>query len=258
LEKALKKILLIEDEYTVRVSIRELLEAGGYKVFSASDGEEGIQLACEISPDLIICDVMMPKLNGHEVFEKLRGNTSFEMVPFIFLTAKAELSDIREGMDLGADDYITKPFRAQSLLKAVETRLNKFEGIRQQKAAAETNENKKQPLNENDRIFVTVNNKPQILRIGDILCIKAEGEYSTVILVSGAKLLLRRLIKQWEEQLPSSLFLRIHRSTIINLNQIEKIEKWFNRSFVVSLKNSGEKLTISQRYAKKIKNNFGL
>lgn len=254
----MKKILLVEDEYTVRVSIRELLEANDYKVFAASDGVEGVDLAKEISPDLIICDVMMPKMTGYQVFESLKNDDSFNMVPFIFLTAKAELTDIREGMDLGVDDYITKPFRAQSLLKAVQIRLEKFEAVQKSKPGIDTADTKKTLLTENDRLFITVNNKPQILRIGDILCIKAEGEYSNVILVSGTQMLLRKLIKQWEEQLPENLFLRIHRSTIINLNQIEKIEKWYNRSYIITLKNSKEKFTISQRYAKKIKTNFSL
>ena len=255
----MKKVLLIEDEYTVRVSIRELLESSGYKVFAASDGIEGVQLAKEITPDIIICDVMMPKLNGFEVFENLRQEPGLSTIPFIFLTAKAEIQDIREGMELGADDYVIKPFKAASLLKVIETRLEKYEAIQQQKQDdGDKTDKKTAPLTENDRLFVNVNNKPQIIRVGDILCIKANGEYSTVILSSGTKLLLRKLMKQWEDQLPESIFLRIHRSTIVNINQIEKIEKWYNRSYIIFLKNSEEKFTISQRYARKIKSNFVL
>ncbi len=253
-----KKILIIEDEYPVRISIREILEGANYEVFAASDGLDGIQLAKEIKPNLIICDIMMPGLTGFEVIEKLKKEEIFNSIPFIFLSAKAELSDLRNGMELGADDYITKPFRAQNLLKTVETRLQKFEAIQQRKVepADEEPEGKQSTLTENDRLFINVKNKPQIVKVCDIICIKAQGEYSTVCLISGTKLLTRKLIKQWEKQLPENVFLRIHRSTIINLNQIEKIEKWYNRSYVVHLKNIDENFVISQRYASKIKTNF--
>ena len=256
----MKKILLIEDEYMVRLSIRELLENNNYKVFSASDGIEGIQLAKEINPHLIICDVTMPQLNGYEVIETIKKEPGFEAVPFIFLTAKAEITDIREGMELGADDYITKPYRAVSLLKAIEIRLKKFETFQQLKSIPEKDSfvEKREKLTENDRIFIKTKNGPQLVKVSDILCISANGEYSFVHLTSGVKYLTRKLVKQWEEQLPGKIFLRIHRSTIVNLNQIEKIEKLYKRSFMVILKNFDEKFIISQRYASKIKIAFDL
>ncbi len=254
----MKKILVIEDEDVVRTSIIELLEASNYKVFSASDGKEGLQLASEIMPDLIICDIMMPKLDGYEVIKKLKLNPDFYYIPFIFLTAKAEVTDFRNGMEIGADDYITKPFRADTLLKAISTRLEKFGLMRAQNRKQEksTGEKDKNLMTENDKIFVNVNNKPQIIKIGDILSIKANGEYSDLFLVSGSKLIVRKLLKQWEDQLPDNIFLRIHRSTIINMNYIEKIEKWYNRSYIIFLKNTEEKFVISQRYSSKIKSRF--
>jgi DNA-binding LytR/AlgR family response regulator len=256
----MKKILLIEDEYIVRSSIRELLENNDYKVFSASDGIEGIQLAKELIPDLILCDVMMPGLNGYEVIEKLRTDPKYTSIPFVFLTAKAELTDMREGMELGADDYIVKPFRAVNLLKAIETRLNKFESMQNHKNNSEkvTVNEKKEDLTENDRLFIKANNGPQIIKVGDILCISAQGEYSFVYLLSGTKYMTRKLVKQWEKQLPGKTFLRIHRSTIININYIDKIEKWYKRSYMVILKNFEKSFIISQRYASKIKTNFDL
>lgn len=254
----MKKILIIEDEQTVRTSLKELLEANDYLVFTASEGTKGIQLAKEIIPDLIICDVMMPKLSGHEVIEELKKEPDFAAVPFIFLTAKAEMSDLRSGMELGADDYITKPFKARDLLKAIKTRLDKYETIKSAQSPSDENakEDKKTVLTENDRLFVNTRSKPQIIKVGEIICIKAEKEYSTVHLISGAKILVRKLMKEWEKQLPENIFLRIHRSTIINLNQVDKIEKWYGRSFIVILKNYDEKFVISQRYAGKIRSKF--
>jgi DNA-binding LytR/AlgR family response regulator len=252
----MKKILIIEDEYALRSTLRELLEANNYKVFLAEDGLEGVQLAKEINPELIICDVMMPRLNGHGVLEELKKDSVLASIPFIFLTAKAEMSDFRTGMEIGADDYLTKPFRAATVLKAIETRLQKFESLKQQKPNTDEDSDKKEVLTENDRLFVNSKNKPQFIKVSDILCIKAQGEYSTIYLISGLNLLVRKLMKQWEQQLPDNIFLRIHRSTIININQIEKIEKWYKRSYIVKLHHFEEKFIISQRYTSRIKSKF--
>ena len=251
----MKKILIIEDDPSVRGLIKDLLETNNYIVLSASDGTDGILIGVKEKPDLIICDIMMPKLNGFEVIESLKKNPDLNSVPFLFLTAKTEMSDIREGMELGADDYITKPFRAVNLLKAIETRLKRFETI-QKKMEAGKSEPKNNIYKEDDRLFITAANKPQFVKISDVLCIKANAEYSDLYLLSGSKLLVRRLLKQWEEILPSNVFLRIHRSSIININQIDTMEKLSNRSYVVILKNFEEKFIISQRYSSKLKSRF--
>jgi DNA-binding LytR/AlgR family response regulator len=254
------KILIIEDEYEVRSSIRELLESNNYKVFSASDGIEGVELAKEITPDLIICDILMPKMTGYEVIETLMKEPEFAAVPFLFLTAKAEMTDFREGMELGADDYITKPFKAVNLLKAIETRLNKYETIKelQNNSNKESDNDTREALSGDDRILVNINKKSQFLKIKDILYITAEREYSYIHLITGEKYLTRKLIKKWEEQLSSKTFLRIRRSKIVNIDFIEKIEKWSNRSYIVILKNCEEKFIISQRYSTKIKTMFNI
>ncbi len=254
----MKKLLVIEDEDDLRTSIKSLLESSNYEVITAPDGLEGVRIAKEVIPDLIICDIMMPKLNGYKVIETLRKEKKLASVPFIFLTARDEISDIRSGMELGADDYLIKPFHAPQLLKAIETRLTRFETIhpRAVPSTSDPETGTRKNLTENDRLFVKVNDKPQIIKVGDILCIKAEGEYSTIILLSGTKFLVRRLMKEWEEQLPDNLFLRIHRSVIVNISQIDKIEKWYKRSYVVILKNYDESFIISQRYLSKVRARF--
>jgi two-component system, sensor histidine kinase and response regulator len=128
----MKKILVIEDEQFIRENIVEILEASDFVVFSAANGNEGITLALEQLPDLILCDVMMPELDGHGVLEFLRGNSATAATPFIFLTARANNNDLRVGMNLGADDYLTKPFRVPELLNAVTTRLAKSDNQRDQ------------------------------------------------------------------------------------------------------------------------------
>lgn len=121
------KILVIEDEPPVRTNLIKLLEAEGFEVKGAQNGSTGVSLAIEQVPDLILCDIMMPDLDGHGVLEALRQNPATAAIPFIFLTAKAERSDWRQGMELGADDYLTKPFTRDELLGAITTRLQKQE-----------------------------------------------------------------------------------------------------------------------------------
>ncbi|MBE9043714.1 response regulator [Pleurocapsales cyanobacterium LEGE 10410] len=119
------KILVIEDELFVRENIVDLLEAEDFEVFSTENGILGILWAQENEPDLVICDVMMPEINGHDVLAEMRELPETTLTPFIFLTAMADKGDIRQGMDLGADDYLTKPFTRDELLNAISTRLLK-------------------------------------------------------------------------------------------------------------------------------------
>lgn len=119
------KILVIEDELFVRENITELLEAEDFEVFSTENGILGVLWAQENLPDLVICDIMMPEIDGHEVLTEMRQSPMTALTPFIFLTAMADKGDIRQGMELGADDYLTKPFTRDELLGAIETRLAK-------------------------------------------------------------------------------------------------------------------------------------
>ncbi len=125
------KILVIEDHQEVRENLEEILTLAGYEVQTAPDGKKGVQIALESPPDLILCDVMMPELDGFGVLRILGKNPSCMDIPFIFLTAKTEHTDFRKGMGLGADDYITKPFDDVELLDAIEMRLNKLRQLRQ-------------------------------------------------------------------------------------------------------------------------------
>jgi CRP/FNR family transcriptional regulator, polysaccharide utilization system transcription regulator len=123
----MKTILLIEDNREMRENTAEILELSDYNVLTASHGKEGVELAKVHKPDLIICDIMMPELDGYGVLHMLSKNDETAGIPFIFLTAKAEKSDFRKGMTMGADDYLTKPYDDVELLNAVEVRLKKKE-----------------------------------------------------------------------------------------------------------------------------------
>lgn len=126
----MKNILVIEDNSNVRENICEILELAGYKVNNAANGKLGVAAAKELTPDLILCDIMMPELDGYGVLHILSKTPQTAGIPFIFLTAKAEKEDFRMGMNLGADDYITKPFKELDLLDTIEKRLKKVSRLR--------------------------------------------------------------------------------------------------------------------------------
>jgi len=126
----MKKILIVEDNESVRENLREIMMLNGYQVVTATNGREGVELAVQELPDLILCDIMMPELDGYGVFQALNQQPVTSELPFIYLTAKSEQEDFRKGMSLGADDYVTKPFDVTSLLLTIEKRLHKREHLR--------------------------------------------------------------------------------------------------------------------------------
>jgi DNA-binding response OmpR family regulator len=127
-----KSVLVIDDNNDIRENTAEILELAGYKTFTAENGKRGVEVAIREKPAVIVCDIMMPELDGYGVLHMLRKNAETQNIPFIFLTAKTERGDFRKGMEMGADDYITKPFEDIELLNAVEVRLKKNEILGQQ------------------------------------------------------------------------------------------------------------------------------
>jgi DNA-binding NarL/FixJ family response regulator len=123
----MSKILIIEDQPQMRRNLAFILEMEKFQVVTAENGRQGLESARRELPDLVICDVMMPELDGYEVLQTLRAETATATVPFIFLTAKGDKPDVRQGMNLGADDYLTKPVAREDLLAAVRTRLARLE-----------------------------------------------------------------------------------------------------------------------------------
>lgn len=132
-----KKILITEDQAPMRRNIALMLQLEGYSVVSAENGRIGLEMARQEKPDLILCDVMMPELDGYGVVQALREDADFSATPFIFLTARSDRSDVRIGMNFGADDYLTKPVVRDDLLAAVQVRLNKASAFQERIAEAE-------------------------------------------------------------------------------------------------------------------------
>lgn len=141
------KVLLIEDDMVLRENTAELLELSNFEVITASDGKVGLKNAKTYIPDIIVCDIMMPELDGYQVLDHLSKNSKTKSIPFIFLSAKTEHSDVRKGMNLGADDYITKPFTEDELVCAIKSRLAKASILKEQQIEKTNNFKENDALN---------------------------------------------------------------------------------------------------------------
>ena len=135
----MKKVLLIEDDLSLRENTAELLELSGYEVVTAPNGCIGVDLARQEAPDVIVCDIMMPEMDGYGVLKELSSDPQTQQIPFIFLSAKTERSEVRKGMDMGADDYLTKPFEEDELISAIESRLAKAQILANNEVATSLN-----------------------------------------------------------------------------------------------------------------------
>ncbi len=125
----MKSVLIIEDEPHMRQNIARLLKLVGYSVLEAANGRIGVEMACANAPDIILCDVSMPDMDGFSALSHIRSTPSLNTVPFIFLTARGDARDVRAGMNLGADDYLPKPFTTTDLLSAIEARLSRVQSV---------------------------------------------------------------------------------------------------------------------------------
>lgn len=245
-----KKILVIEDDVEILDNIKILLELEKYSVLVASSGMEGISVAKSKRPDLIICDIMMPDVDGYEVLKQISKEDSLNLIPFIFLTAKVERTDLRKGMELGADDYIFKPFDADDLLGAIHTRLNKYEII---KAKIDETKNNEEAYTADSKILFRVRDHSVLVSVGKIIFIAADSQYSNVYVEDKKHYVIKKSLSKWEKVLPHKVFVRIHRSTLINLNFVTKIEKNDNDTYNIFLKGSEKIFHVSRRFYKLIR-----
>ena len=248
-----KKILVIEDEPAVLANIQTILREEGFSVLLAHGGKEGVRLAQSQKPDLIICDIMMPGFNGYDVLETLSKDQVTRIIPFIFLTAKVEREDVRRGMELGADDYITKPFSMNTLLKAVDSRLQRFETIKSEIISSGKSGENKGIYQLSDTILVKSGASSQVIKIGEIKFIHAENQYTSIRLTSGKRFIIRKSISTWESVLPEDHFIRTHRSQIINAGFIVKISRSKSDSYNIFLADEEDPFPVSKRYASRLR-----
>ncbi len=173
----MKKILLIEDNENIRENTAEILELANYKVFKAENGKIGVEVALQEKPDLIVCDIMMPVLDGYGVLHLLHKNPEVQYTPFIFLSAKAEREDLRRGMELGADDYLSKPFEGAELLKAIEIRLKKVEEMKKEFTSDLSGLNSLMKINSGRDLFNTLTSNRNINKYKKRQLIYTEGNH---------------------------------------------------------------------------------
>ncbi|MGC9451804.1 MAG: LytR/AlgR family response regulator transcription factor [Oceanipulchritudo sp.] len=233
-------ILIMEDDESVRLPVVDLLEAEGFTVLTAEDGKKGIELARKEQPDLIISDIMMPEVDGYGVFETLQKDPHTAVIPFIFLTAKTDPSDIREGLGLGADDYITKPFEPEDLIDSINTRLEKYKRISEAALNADSNE-------EYEHIFIKDGESCWFVEYDKIRLLESEDNYVRIFFDEN-KPLVSRTLNYLEERLPRKRFFRANRKQMINLKWIRNIQPWFNGGLLITMKDD-TKVQMSRRAA---------
>jgi len=185
----MKKILFIEDDPVVRENTAELLELANYKVITAANGKTGVADAKKHLPDIILCDIMMPELNGYGVLQILSKDEMTKHIPFIFLSAKTDHKDIRKGMDLGADDYLTKPFDESDLYSAIESRLAKVEILnenieKKEVSEIEITENELKTL-EHLKLFFKENAEEYTFNPGEIIYHKGDNSNFVYLIKTG-------------------------------------------------------------------------
>ncbi|UGU14661.1 response regulator [Sinomicrobium kalidii] len=201
----MKKILLIEDDPVLRESTSELLELSGYGVLTSPNGKKGLFLAREEKPDIIVCDIMMPELDGYGVLEALSADKNTRKIPFIFLSAKTERKEVRKGMDLGADDYLTKPFEETELISAIESRLAKVSLL------GEATEEQKSPEPEDGDIRDINELKNFFLDEGECFgfeegdVIYSEGNHSNYIFLVESGMVKTHRIEEYGKELITSI-----------------------------------------------------
>lgn len=236
------KTILVDDERLARLELRSMLEEyPQIRVVGEADGvDAAVELIRAADPDVVFLDVQMPGRSGFDLLELV--DASFKV---IFATAY-DAHAIR-AFEVNALDYLLKPISPRRLASAVE-RLGAEERPPERGA---------RKLEYGDRLFLTADERPRLLKVDQIECIRAAGDYTEVYTAGGRKLLVQKPLKEWEERLPENCFWRIHRSTIVNVEYVDRIEEGLNRSYLIYVRGVGEPFLVSRRYAGDLRARFG-
>ncbi len=235
------KTIIVDDERLARKELRSML-AEHPQIEICGEAEnvgQAIELIYKEKPEVIFLDIQMPGETGFHLLEKIEADFKT-----IFVTA-FDAYAIR-AFEVNALDYLLKPINPDRLARAIE-RLSS-------KEIAPSTATRK--LEYEDRLFIDIGERSIFLKVNSIVYISAAGDYSEVFTADGQKSLVLKPLKEWEERLPGKFFTRIHRSTIVNLEYVERLESWFNRSYRIYLKTLKEPLGMSRRYAAKLKDRF--
>lgn len=236
------KALIVDDERLARNDLKNMLaNYDNIEVISETEDVNGtIDTIDQLKPDVIFLDIQMPGESGFDLFDRI--NVSSHV---IFVTAYDEYA-IR-AFEVNALDYLLKPVHPVRLARSIE-RLE---------LAEESQKDQDRELDYDDRLFITIDSKMVFLKLKSIICITAAGDYSEIVTNDGKKGLVLKSMKAWEKRLPEKYFIRIHRSTIINMDYLDHVEDWFNYSYQVFLKGLKNPLVMSRRFGMKLKHLLG-
>ena len=234
--------ILVDDERLARKELRSMLTE--HEIIDVVGEAETVTQAAELAhtkkPDVIFLDIQLPGETGFDLLEKISPACKI-----IFVTA-FDAYAIR-AFEVNALDYLLKPINPARLAQAIERlTIDDSEPARPVRA-----------LEYEDRLFIEVDERSRFLKVSDIIVISAMGDYSQIFSCDGEKSLVLKPLKDWEGRLPAKHFTRIHRSTIINVNYVERVESWFNRSYRIHIRQIAEPLVMSRRYAARFKTTFG-
>jgi len=234
--------LVVDDERLARKDLISLLGAHGNitVVGEADDVPSAVKAIKRLTPDVIFLDIQMPGDSGFDLLDKTEVEAHV-----IFVTAYDEYA-IR-AFEVNALDYLLKPVNPERLAKALE-RLELQDGETAARARR---------LDYQDRLFLMLGRSFKFLKVSALVTVTAAGDYSEVLTSDGTKGLALKSMKEWETRLPPRHFVRVHRSTIINMEYVDRVEEWFNYSFRVYLKGIEEPCVISRRYATRLKERLG-
>ena len=239
--KTTLKAVIIDDERLARVKLRRLINnhPNIHIVGEADRVTAGINLIETEKPNVIFLDIQMPNETGFDLLDQIKTDAKI-----IFVTAFDEYA-IR-AFEVNALDYLLKPINPDRLAEAID-RLS----------SAKLSESPQESLEYDDFFFLNTKEESKFIKVSLIKCIIAADVYSELLTYKNEKFLLSKPLNEWETQLPRKNFIRIHRSTIVNLEYVKKVEKWFNYSYRMHLRGVNEPFVISRRYATKIKGKFG-
>lgn len=232
------KAILVDDERLARNDLRLLLKT--HKNINilgeAANGLEALDLIKEVGPDLVFLDIQMPGVNGFDVLEHISSD-----IKVIFVTAFDEYA--LRAFEVNALDYLLKPVNPERLQQSIE-RLD---------LVAENGPDQLRELEYHDRLLLKLDTSLGFLKVSTIICITSAGDYSEVLCTNKKKVLVHKSMSEWETRLPDAFFNRIHRTTIVNMEFVDRLEEWFNNSFRVYLKGIEEPYVMSRRYVAKLK-----
>jgi DNA-binding LytR/AlgR family response regulator len=252
----LKKILIIQNKVEDLKEIGGLLPENEFETFYSHNLKDGLEISLRYLPDLILF-YLSEIDDGIEMLAKITSQEKVSLIPLVVITENYSVEQFRKVMDLGSDDYIPHNLLAKYLLKSVNKRLDKLSNLKISiNSLINSFEEGYGKANKDDHILVKIGNKLKLVKYADIVCITALKEYSTITTIENCKIVVRKSLRNWISLLPSKAFLQIHRSTIINIDFIDKIAKTNVRTYTVHLKYISETFDFSQRYANIMRHSF--